>query len=107
MAHHRRSWLRLAVTSVSAVALLAAAVLTLEPPEPGASGSEGLRAELNTAKALAGLPHEDVEGIAPHEHEETRNALSRAGETGADTTDPTTAEERRAAASYVAAGAPG
>ena len=103
MAHPRRSWLRVAVASVGAVALVVTAVLTLDPPGPGASGSEGLRAELNTAKALAGLPHEDVEGIAPHEHEETRNALSRAGETGADTTDPTTAEERRAAASYVAA----
>jgi hypothetical protein len=54
--------------------------------------------------ALESLPHVDPPGTPPHDHNDpaTKNAVSRAGEVGDDTQDPTTAAERRAGAAYAA-----
>jgi hypothetical protein len=54
---------------------------------------------------IESLPHVDPPGAAPHNHNDpaTKNAISRAGEVGEDVQDPTTAEEARANAAYVAA----
>ncbi|MCD4533346.1 hypothetical protein LRP67_04530 [Nocardioides sp. cx-169] len=70
-----------------------------------------LRAEYDAQRAsalraaLESLPHVDPPGTPPHSHDDpaTKNAVSRAGEAGADTQDPTTADERRANAAYAAA----
>ncbi|WP_193608609.1 peptidase [Nocardioides lijunqiniae] len=53
---------------------------------------------------LESLPHVDPPGTPPHDHHDpaTKNAVSRAGEVGTDTQDPTTAAQRRAGAAYAA-----
>ncbi len=60
--------------------------------------------DASKAAALEELPHVDPPGATGHDHDDpsTKNALSRAGEVGEDTQDPTTAAERRANAAYVA-----
>ncbi|GEP34667.1 hypothetical protein NSZ01_24350 [Nocardioides szechwanensis] len=62
--------------------------------------------ENDTSKtaALEAMPHDDPPGAPPHDHNDpsTKNAISRAGDVGPDTQDPTTAAERRANAAYVA-----
>jgi hypothetical protein len=60
--------------------------------------------DASKAEALEALPHVDPPGTPPHDHNDptTKNAISRAGEVGAATQDPTTADEARANAAYVA-----
>ncbi|WP_121254392.1 peptidase [Nocardioides ferulae] len=61
-------------------------------------------AAAQTAGQPGDSPHVDPPGSAPHVHDDpaTKNAISRAGEIGEDTQDPTTAEEAAAATAYVA-----
>jgi hypothetical protein len=71
------------------------------------SGSLLASYDATKAALLDALPHVDPPGAAVHSHNHndpaTKNSLSRAGETGTDVQDPTTAEESRASAAYVAA----
>lgn len=71
----------------------------------GRGGNLLARYDATKAAVLEARPHVDPPGAAPHDHNDpaTKNALSRAGESGAETQDPTTAAEKRAHASYVAA----
>ncbi|MBB6628292.1 peptidase [Nocardioides sp. KIGAM211] len=75
-------------------------------PTYGSRGGDLLRRyDATKAAVLEALPHTDPPGAAPHDHNDpaTKNSLSRAGETGADVQDPTTAAQKRANAAYVAA----
>ena len=68
-------------------------------------GRVGSLAQANEAeKAALGLPHADPADLGAHDHNDpaTKNAVSRAGEVGASTKDPTTAAQQRANAAYVA-----
>jgi hypothetical protein len=102
-----RSRRHLVWATVASGALLVGALQTV-PSFGHRDGS--LRAEYDTERAAAlqtaleSLPHVDPPGTPPHSHNDpaTKNAVSRAGEAGADTQDPTTAAQRRANAAYAA-----
>ncbi|MCW2765180.1 MAG: hypothetical protein JWO11_1139 [Nocardioides sp.] len=87
-----------------ASALVVGAVVV---PSYGGSRAGSLLSSYDATKAavLELVPHVDPPGTAAHNHNDpaTKNSLSRAGEGGADVQDPTTAEEARANAAYVAA----
>ena len=94
---------RLVWSGVLAAALVATAV-TL-PSYADRGGSLLARYDVTKATVLEALPHVDPPGATPHDHNNplTKNSLSRAGEVGAATEDPTTAQEKRASTAYVAA----
>jgi hypothetical protein len=94
---------RLLWSGVLAAALVSTAVAL--PSYAGREGSLLRRYDAARAAALEALPHVDPPGTPPHDHNDpaTKNLISRAGETGADTRDPTTAAQKRAHAAYVAA----
>ena len=94
---------RLAWSAVLAVALVVGAVAI---PSYGSRGGNLLaRYDATKAVILEALPHTDPPGTPPHNDNDpaTKNLVSRAGETGADVQDPTSAAEKRANAAYVAA----
>jgi hypothetical protein len=94
---------RLAWSAVLALALVATAVAI---PSYGSRGGNLLaRYDATKAAVLEALPHTDPPGTPAHNHNDpaTKNLVSRAGETGTDVQDPTTADEKRANAAYVAA----
>ncbi|WP_244930408.1 hypothetical protein [Nocardioides sp. W7] len=95
-----RPYLHLLVAGLTATAVVVSAIVVGDVP---GERSGTLAAGFDAQKAAAGLPHVDPPGTPPHDHNDpaTKNSLSRAAEVGADTQDPTTAPERRAAASYV------
>src|SRR5690606_9670818 len=98
----RRSGLRLVWATVAATALV---VGTLSAPSSfGGLRAGNLLGQYDASKAAAGLPHADAPGTPAHDHNDpaTKNAVSRAAETSAETQDPTTAPERRASTAYVA-----
>ncbi len=92
---------RLLWTTALAAALLGT-VLVLPS---GASRAGGLFAlhDASVAALLESTPHTDPPG-STHRHDDpaTKNSLSRAGEVGQDTQDPTTASAKRQHAAYVA-----
>lgn len=92
---------RLALSAVTALVLVGGAVVVADP---AGSRSGNLAQSYNAQKSADGLPHVDLPGMAPHTHNDpaTKNSLSRAAEVGSDTVDPTTAAQKRSAASYVA-----
>jgi hypothetical protein len=88
----------------SLVTATAVVISVIAIPSYGGSRT-GTLAEVNEQeKAALGLPHTDPYGTPPHNHNDpaTKNAVSRAGETGKATQDPTTAAERIANTAYVA-----
>jgi hypothetical protein len=93
----RQLWWSLATATAVVVSVVAI---------PSYGGSRpGTLAQANEAeKAALGLPHVDPVGTPPHDHNDpaTKNSVSRAGRAGKATQDPTTADERRANAAYVA-----
>ncbi len=94
---------RLVWSGAVAAALVVTAVAI---PSYGSRGGDLLRHfDATQAAVRESLPHEDPPGAAPHDHNDpaTKNAISRAGETGEDVQDPTTAAEKRAHTAYVAA----
>jgi hypothetical protein len=93
-------YVRLAVTTVAAVALVGGAFVVAEPAR---HRTGTLAADFEAGKAAAGLPHVDPAGTGWHTHNDpaTKNSVSRAAVVSKDTQDPTTAAEKRAAASYV------
>jgi hypothetical protein len=92
---------------VLSTALVATAITLSHGPSYGGDRDGNLLARYDASKAARreALPHVDPPGTAPHNHNDpaTKNSLSRAGETGAATQDPTTAAQKRAASAYVAA----
>ncbi|MEI5674333.1 MULTISPECIES: hypothetical protein [unclassified Nocardioides] len=96
-----RPYLHLLVSGATAAALVVTALVVAEVP---GERSGTLAAGFNAEKAAAGLPHVDPAGTPPHTHHDpaTKNSLSRASEVSMDTQDPTSAAEKRTAASYVA-----
>ncbi|MDQ4052237.1 MAG: peptidase [Actinomycetota bacterium] len=89
--------------SIATATAVVVSVITV--PSYGDGHREGTLAQANeAAKASLGLPHEDPLGAPPHRHDDpaTKNAVSRGGETGTATQDPTTAAQRRASTAYVA-----
>lgn len=92
---------RLVLSALTALVMVGGAVVVADP---AGDRSGNLALAYNTQKSDAGLPHVDLPGMEPHTHSDpaTKNSLSRAAETGADTVDPTSASERRASAAYVA-----
>ena len=102
----RRS-LRLLLATGTAAAVVGGVAAVVELPDhdrPG--GSQGLQ-DYHRAASGEGITLTDVRGNpvtigGDRSHESSTNeALSRAGESAAETTDPTSAAERRAAAAYV------
>lgn len=101
--HHR--W-RLALSGLSAGAVIAAAIAI---PTIGhdRTGSLTDRFDAASAARAAARPHTHAGTRQPdghtHDHSDptTKNDVSRAGETGADTQDPTTPAQARAATAYV------
>ncbi|MFC4784510.1 hypothetical protein ACT8ZV_08550 [Nocardioides sp. MAHUQ-72] len=93
---------RLLWSGTLATALVATAVAV--PSYGSRDGNLLARYDATKVAALEALPHVDPPGTAPHDHNDpaTKNSLSRAGETGGDTADPTTAAEKKASAGYVA-----
>ncbi|MFA6300058.1 MAG: hypothetical protein WC642_12875 [Nocardioides sp.] len=85
-------------------AVLVVGALQTVPSFGHREGSLRQQYDAGRAAALETLPHVDPPGTPPHDHNDpaTKNAISRAGEVGAATQDPTTATERRANAAYVA-----
>jgi hypothetical protein len=87
---------------VAAVLVAGSAVF----PSYGGARSGSMLSGYDATKAavLESLPHVDPPGAPAHNHSDpaTKNLISRAGETGADVQDPTTADEARANAAYVA-----
>lgn len=94
---------RLIWTGTIAAALVGTAVMV-----PSTSGwRDGDLASIYDASQGAQaerLPHVDPADGHGHDHDDpsTKNAVSRAGETGKDAQDPTTSAERAANAAYVA-----
>lgn len=96
----RRASLRLGGSALLALAVVSVA---LALPSSGTHRTVTLRQENERIKAAAGLPHVDPPGTPFHTHNPAfKNELARGGESSADATDPTTATQARAAASYVA-----
>ncbi len=97
----RRSRRRLVWSGTVAAAVVASA-LTI-PTSGTGSGSVSIAAANEARKAALGLPHQDPPGTPPHTHDDpaTKNLVSRAGEVGRNTQDPTTAAERASSAAYV------
>ncbi|WP_341928281.1 hypothetical protein [Nocardioides psychrotolerans] len=103
-----RSRRQLAWTAVAAGTILAVALQAV--PSFGQRTTNLLDSyDASKEAALESRPHVDAPGAHGasgdgHDHSDTttKNAISRAGEVGADTQDPTSAAERRAAAAYVA-----
>ena len=97
----RRSRRRLVWSGTVAAALVASA-LTI-PTSGAGSGTTSVAEAIEARKAALGLPHQDPPGTPPHSHNDpaTKNLISRAGEVGRNTQDPTTAAERASAAAYV------
>ncbi|HSO65132.1 MAG TPA: hypothetical protein VLQ78_08530, partial [Ornithinibacter sp.] len=100
-----RSRRQLAWTAVVAGTVLAMAVQAV--PSFGQRTTNLLDSyDASKSAALESRPHVDAPGAHGdgHDHTDssTKNAISRAGEVGADAQDPTSAAERRAAAAYVA-----
>ncbi len=101
---------RLAWTALGAALVVGAAVvLPGVVADPGASRTGpqargGLQAVHEAASGQGTLPFTDADGHEVHLDVDpsTKNAVSRAGEIGSETRDPTTAAERTAAAAYVA-----
>lgn len=95
-----RPYLHLLVAGLTAAAVVVSAIVVGDVP---GERTGTLAAGFDAQKAAAGLPHADPPGTPPHTHDDpaTKNSLSRTAEAGADTQDPTTAPQRRAAASYV------
>lgn len=90
---------------VLAPLLVAVAVVATALALPSSAGTQTatLREVNEQIKAAEGVPHTDPYGTPPHTHDPRyNNALARSGDTGAETRDPTTAVQARAAASYVA-----
>jgi hypothetical protein len=73
-------------------------------PTDGGSSTSTLAQANEAEQAVLGMPHADPAGAPSHDHNDpaTKNAVSRAGEPGKATQDPTSAAERRANAAYVA-----
>ena len=94
---------RLVGTAAVGLALVVTA-LALPSSGTGREGDLRRRDDARRAAALEARPHPHPAGTAPHSHHDpaTKNLVSRAGETGAATQDPTTAAEQRASAAYVA-----
>jgi hypothetical protein len=94
---------RLVGTAVVGLALVGTA-LALPSSGTGREGDLRHRDDARRAAALESRPHRHPAGTAPHSHHDpaTKNLVSRAGEAGAATQDPTTAAEQRASAAYVA-----
>ena len=89
------------------VGAVAVAVVATAVSIPSVASRDGSLAALyDASKAAEGLPHVDRPGMPAHNHNDpaTKNAISRAGDASAAAQDPTTAEERRANAAYVALG---
>ena len=90
---------------VAAALALALSVITTALVLPSSAGvrASSLEQQYEQFKAERGLPHTDPPGTPLHSHDPRfKNQLARSGETGAETRDPTTAAQARAAASYVA-----
>ncbi|GAA2139273.1 hypothetical protein GCM10009844_07970 [Nocardioides koreensis] len=104
MTHRNRGPIRrLLWTGALGAALVATAVAM--PSYGSRDGNLLKRYDATKAAVLEARPHVDPPGTPPHDHNDpaTKNSLSRAGETGAETQDPTTAAQKRTAAAYVAA----
>lgn len=106
-----RRALRLLLAAGTAGAVLATSVVVAsgeDDPGTGPGGrpalAQGLQA-YHEAASGAGLPVTRADGSVVHLQPEQgeKNAVSRGGEAGAETRDPTTAAERTAAAAYVEA----
>ena len=82
---------RLVWAVVLAVALVVGAV-TLPSYAGDRQGSLQARMKAERKKQLEARPHVDPPGTPPHNHNDprTKNAVSRAGETGTDVRDPST-----------------
>lgn len=94
---------RLVLTGAIAVALVATAIAI--PSYGSREGNLLSRYDATKAAVLEARPHVDPPGTPAHDHNNplTKNSLSRAGEVGKDTQDPTSAADKRANAAYVAA----
>ena len=104
MTHRNRGPIRRLLWSGALSAALVATAVAI-PSYGSRDGSLLKRYDATKAAVLEARPHVDPPGALPHDHNDpaTKNSLSRAGETGAETQDPTTAEQKRASAAYVAA----
>ncbi|WGX97428.1 hypothetical protein [Nocardioides sp. L-11A] len=105
-----QGWQRVGLAALVALAVVgvALAVPTVTGTGPGAGANDGTRslaAASEQRKSDLGVPHDDAL-LAPHDHNDpaTKNDVARGLAVGDDlaaTVDPTSAAERRAAASYV------
>jgi hypothetical protein len=95
---------RLVWAVVLAVALVVGAV-TLPSYAGTREGTLQARTDAQKKKRLEARPHVDPPGTPPHNHNDpkTKNAVSRAAETGAEVRDPSTVVSRAVAQAAVAA----
>ncbi|GAA1510395.1 hypothetical protein [Nocardioides humi] len=97
------AWRRVGLAALVALSVVGVA-LAVPTVGPG-DGTTTLAAAAEQQKSDLGVPHDDAL-LAPHDHNDpaTKNDVSRGLAVGADAAaavDPTTAAERKAAASYV------
>lgn len=100
----RRARLRLLWSGLVSGVLVAAVLAVPAYDDPPEDAPASLAWALEARKAALGIPHEDPPGMPPHVHNDpaTKNEVSRAGDLGELTRDPTTAAQRRAGAAHVA-----
>jgi microsomal dipeptidase-like Zn-dependent dipeptidase len=96
---------RLGLAGLVAVALVVGAVALPSYAKEHRRGTLQARMTVHKKKQLEARPHVDPPGTPPHNHNDprTKNLVSRSGETGADTRDPSTFLTRARARSAVAA----
>src|SRR3954452_22154948 len=101
----RHALRRLTWAAVLAIALVAGAIALPSYAKDHRRGSLHSQTTTQKKRVLEALPHVDPPGTPPHNHNDpaTKNDLSRAAETGAETRDPTSAAQKIASAAYVAA----
>src|SRR5689334_14236454 len=104
----RRAVLRLAFAGVLAVALVVGTVALPSYAKDRTGHREGTlqqRMAAQKKQRLEARPHVDPPGTPPHNHNDprTKNLVSRSGETGEDTRDPSTFLTRARARSAVEA----
>ena len=93
-------WQRVGLAALVALSVVGVALAV--PASGSGDGTTTLASAAEQQKSDLGVPHDDAL-LPPHDHNDprTKNEVARGLAVGEDVVDPTTARERKAAASYV------
>jgi hypothetical protein len=95
-----QGWQRVGLAALVALSVVGVALAV--PASGSGDGTTTLASAAEQQKSDLGVPHDDAL-LPPHDHNDprTKNEVARGLAVGEDVVDPTTARERKAAASYV------